>query len=326
MKRIVYILAALTLLCPALHAQTAAEGAEAASEPPWFSASMETSMGLFYGTMSEFVYEGDQVLSRLDWQEYFVPYAAVVLEFNVRNILFYFSFLSVLSSSGGLMEDFDYMDSGSAAHTHYSQHTAQFEKHLECNPAIGYLFTLGNFIIVPQAGITFRTRKWSAMDGYTQYTQTGQTWSESLPKTQLGGTIITYEESIWFPVVGLGAGYTFRDRFQVYLLGNYYPYLEVSTIDTHILRKTRYHDTMKGGMGFYAETLLTYYPKHSDKMSFIASIGWEGVYSNKGSISLGAVGADPSMAIGKNNYSKIESSIWWFTLGMVIYPEKLWQW
>jgi outer membrane protease len=325
MKRIVYALAAAFLLSPALHAQTEAEAAPAPKDP-WFSASMETSAGFFYGTMSEFVYEGDQVLSRLDWQEYFVPYAAVVLEFDVKNFLFYFSFLSVLSSTGGLMKDYDYMDPGSAAYTHYSQHTAQFEKHLEFNPAVGYLFTLGNFIIVPQAGITFRTRKWSAIDGYTQYTQTGQTWSESLPKTQLGGTIIAYEESIWFPVVGLGAGYTFRDHFQVYLLGSYYPYLEVSTIDTHILRKTRYHDTMKGGMGFYAETLLTYYPKHSDKMSFTASIGWEGIYSNKGSISLGAVGADPSMAIGRNNYSEIESSIWWFTLGMVIYPEKLWQW
>jgi hypothetical protein len=39
--------------------------------------------------MSEFVYEGSRVLSRLDWQEYYVPYAAVGLEFNVKNFLFY---------------------------------------------------------------------------------------------------------------------------------------------------------------------------------------------------------------------------------------------
>ncbi|MDR2445507.1 MAG: omptin family outer membrane protease, partial [Spirochaetaceae bacterium] len=244
----VYVLAAFILLCPALRAQTGAEAAPAPKNS-WFSASMETSTGLFYGTMSEFVYEGDEVLSRLDWQEYFVPYAAVVLEFNVKNVLFYFSFLSVLSSTGGLMKDYDYMDLG-AAYTHYSQHTAKFEKHLEFNPAIGYLVTLGNFIIVPQAGVMLRTRKWSAVDGYTQYTQTGQVWSDSLPKQQLGGTIITYEESIWFPVIGLGFGYTFRERFQAYLLGSYYPYMEVNTIDTHVLRKTRFHDTMKGGMGF----------------------------------------------------------------------------
>ena len=325
MKRIVSLFAAAFLLCPALRAQTSMDPA-VASPDSWFSASMETSAGFFYGTMSEFVYERNEVLSRLDWQEYYVPYAGVSLEFNVKNILFYFSFLSVLSSQGGLMEDFDYMDSGSSAVTHYSQHTAQFEKHLEFNPAIGYLFRLGNFTIVPQTGIVFRSRKWSAVDGYTQYPTMGQAWSDSLPKQQLGGTVITYEESIWFPVVGLGFGYTFWDRLEAYLVGAYYPYLEVNTIDTHVLRKTRFHDSMKGGMGFYAESVFTYRPKHSDKMSFVLSIGWEGVYSNKGSISLGAVGAEPSLAIGKNTYSKIESSIWWFTLGMVIHLEKLWQW
>jgi outer membrane protease len=321
MKRTVYVFAALVLLCPAIYAQT-----EPAPQSPWFSSSLETSTGIFYGTMSEFVYEGDQVLSRLDWQEYFVPYVALGLEVEVKNFVFYFSFLSVLSSTGGFMEDFDYMNPASAAYTHYSRHTARFEKHLEFNPMIGYMFHLRNFTIIPRAGILYRTRKWSAVDGYLQYTIGSQPWSDSLPKQQLGGTVITYEESIWFPVVALGAGYTFRDRFEVYVEGDYYPYLEVNTIDTHVLRKTRFHDTMKGGMGLYGQMVWTYFPKHSDKMSFAASIGWEGVYSNKGIISLGALGLDPSMAIGRNNYSKIESSIWWFTLGMVIYPEKLWQW
>jgi hypothetical protein len=325
MKRIAYVLVAVTLLRSALYAQTAGETAVAVREP-WFSSSLENSVGFFYGTMSEFVYEGNEVLSRLDWQEYYVPYVALGWEFAVKNIQFYFSFLSVLSSAGGLMEDFDYTNLGSTAHTHYSQHTAQFEKHLEFSPSIGYQFLLGDFSIIPQAGFLYRTRKWSAVDGYTQYTQTGQTWSESLPKQQLGGTVITYEESIWFPVITLEAGYTFRDRVAVSLKGSYYPYLEVNTIDTHILRKTRFHDSMKGGSGFYAETILAYLPKRSDKMSFALSVGWEGVYSNKGSISLGAVGPDPSMAIGKNNYSKIESSIWWFTLGMTFNLEKLWQW
>jgi hypothetical protein len=102
--------------------------------------------------------------------------------------------------------------------------------------------------------------------------------------------------------------------------------LEVNTIDTHILRETQFHDTMKGGMGFHGEALFTYHPRHSDKMSFTASIGWEGVYSNKGTISSGAVGADTDMILSKRDYSKIESSIWWFTLGMVSHLEKLWQW
>jgi hypothetical protein len=68
MKRTLYVLAALTLLCSALYAQTPVEPVVVPREP-WFSSSLETSAGFFYGTMSEFVYEGDRVLSRLDWQE-----------------------------------------------------------------------------------------------------------------------------------------------------------------------------------------------------------------------------------------------------------------
>jgi hypothetical protein len=36
--------------------------------------------------------------------------------------------------------------------SHYSRHTAAFDKHLEIHPKIGYTFRLGDFTVTPEAG------------------------------------------------------------------------------------------------------------------------------------------------------------------------------
>jgi hypothetical protein len=125
----------------------------------------------------------------------------------------------------------------------------------------------------------------------------------------------------------LGLSHTFFERFTVLLEGSFFPYLEVKTIDTHVVRLTRFYDTMKGGMGGYAGIKLYYTPRHSDKMDFMLGAAWEGLYSQKGSIASGAVGyGEPDdLIISRADQSKIESSIWWFSVGSVFYPEKLWQ-
>jgi hypothetical protein len=44
------------------------------------------------------------------------------------------------------------------------------------------------------------------------------------------------EETGWFPEIGLGLIHTFFDRLTVLLEGSFFPYLEVKTIDTHVVR------------------------------------------------------------------------------------------
>jgi hypothetical protein len=82
---------------------------------------------------------------------------------------------------------------------------------------------------------------------------------------------------------------------------------------------------MKGGTGYFLDADFVYYPRRSDSMAFAANIGWEGISSSKGTISSGAVGWGGGLSLSGKNYSKIESSIWWFSIGVVIFPEKLWQ-
>lgn len=324
------LLTALLAVCAALHAQTAPRASVAetgAEREPWFSVGMDVNTGFFYGTMSEFVYEGDKVLSRLDWQEGIVPYVNLTLEGSVKNFMFNFDFMTSVSARGGVVKDFDYMNPG-GAQTHYSQHISSSEDHMEILPTIGYRFTLWNASLDLWGGFMYRTRKWSAIDGYTQYPEgTGPwpEWSESLPKRDMKGTIITYQEKIWLPLVALAVSYTFWDRLALYLQGTWYPYLEVNTTDTHILRDTQFLDTMKGGTGVFINTLLRYQPKYSDKMSFSLNIGWEGIYSAKGTIASGAVGYAEDATRSNQYYSKIESSNWWFSVGVTFYVEKLWQ-
>jgi outer membrane protease len=318
MKRIV-VLAAAAFMCAALYAQTPAEPA-AVPRKPWFSSSLELEFGFFYGTTSEFVYEGDRVLSRLDWQEHFIPFLTIAGTFEVKNVILYLNLTSGLPGKGGVMEDYDFLDSGDAAHTHYSQHRAGLEDHLEINPSVGYRFRLGDFSITPAVNFTYQARTWAATDGYTQYP--GQ------EKRDMAGEVITYEETAWFPGVSLTLDYSFWNRFNVSVEGRFYPYMEFSTIDTHILRLTQFYDSMKGGAGGYAGLSLCYNPRHSGSMGFMAAVAWEGVYSFKGTISSGAVGyGEPDeLVVSRADQSKLESSVWWFSLGIVFYPEKLWRW
>jgi outer membrane protease len=319
MKQMIYILAALILLRPTLSAQTAAKEQAPAARETWFSSSLETSAGFFYGTTSEFVYEGDRVLSRLDWQEYFIPYLSLAGTFEVKNFIFYLNLTSGLPGKGGAMEDYDFLDPAGTAHTHYSRHNAELENHLEINPSIGYRFRLRDFGITPAVNFTYQTRTWAANDGYTQYPGQG--------KRSMAGEVITYEETAWFPGISLALDYTFWGRLGVSVEGCFYPYMEFNTIDTHILRLTRFYDAIKGGTGGYAGLSLRYNPTHSGKMGFTAAVAWEGVYSRKGTISSGAVGyGEPdALVVSRADQSRIESSIWWFSLGTVFYPEKLWQ-
>jgi outer membrane protease len=314
-----YIAAALMLLRSAIHAQTPAEPA-AAPRKPWFSSSLETGAGFFYGTTSEFVYEGDRVLSRLDWQEHFIPYLSLAGTFEAKSFIFYLNLTAGLPGKGGAMEDYDFLDPASTAHTHYSRHNAELENHPEINSSIGYRFRLGGFGIAPGVNFTYQTRAWAANDGYTRYP--GQ------EKKDLAGEVITYEETAWFPGIALALDYVFWSRLTVSLEGRFYPYMVFDTIDTHILRLTRFYDSMQGGTGGYAGLSLRYNPRHSDKMGFTAAVAWEGVYSRKGTISSGAVGyGEPdALVVSRADQSRIESSIWWFSLGIVFYPEKLWEW
>ena len=221
------------------------------------------------------------------------------------------------------MRDYDYMLADNSRPSHFSQHNAMFDKHLEIYPEIGWGFDIGRLFLGASAGILYRNRKWTATGGYTQYPLSGQYWSDDLPKEDQAGIIITYEESLWAPVLTLYADFTINERFMIGAAGSWYPYLNVQTVDTHILRQTRFHDEMSGGWGILAELNVTYSPKTSDIVDFRMGFGYEGLFPERGSSSSGGLGMDTWLGIDSEIESQMKSNLFWLHLGIIVYPAKV---
>jgi hypothetical protein len=228
------------------------------------------------------------------------------------------------------MEDYDFFMAARDTVSHYSRHVAQFEKHLEVHPSIGYSFEIGPWSIAPSAGILYRTRKWSGRDGYTQYPNQypePEPWTEDTPMRDVYGTIISYEEDIWFPEISLYVGFSFRDRLEIELGGSWYPYFEIATIDTHVLRLLQFYDSMKGGKAGLIGLTLRYYPFPSDKkLAFTLNGGYEGIYANKGTSTPWSVGSYNESTIkgAAGQSSCIESNLWWVTFYFTFFPAQIW--
>ncbi|MDR2484139.1 MAG: hypothetical protein LBD55_01940, partial [Treponema sp.] len=57
---------------------------------------------------------------------------------------------------------------------------------------------------------------------------------------------------------------------------------------------------------------------------FIASFGYEGLFPTKGSSGIGALGYDTGLVWDNRYQSKMESSLFWFSIGIILYPEEIW--
>jgi outer membrane protease len=295
------------------------------SEEAPLSGSFRFNVGGFYGGVDEYVYvKGrSQELSRLEWEEHFVPFIETAGEIIFHKFFFDLSILSGIPVKSGAMRDYDYILASNKP-SHFSKHDAWLDKHLELSAGIGYRFNFGRWSLSPSAGFMYRSRKWTAKNGYIQYPPSGQPWSEQVPKKAVRGVVISYEEEIWFPVVSLGTGYRINKNWGTALSASWYPYLNVETTDTHFLRKTVFYDSMKGGGGVCTELSLLYYPRATDAMSFKFAFGFEGVYPPRGTNLTGEIGYDTGISELTRAQPTMESNLFWFSLGVAIYPEKMW--
>jgi len=169
----------------------------------------------------------------------------------------------------------------------------------------------------------YRNRKWTAANGFTQFPPRGEPWSPSLPKEEMAGTIITYEETLWTFPLSLYIDLTVSDQFMLGLVGNVYPYMSVTTVDTHILRNTQFQDKMRGGWGCLAEINLTYRPRTSNSVAFSFGIGYEGIFSARGTTETSGLGHGSTPNISQKTESRMTGNLFWAHLGVIVFPHKL---
>ena len=303
-----------------------AEEAAADTEKQPFGFNVELMTGMFLGGTDELVYQKgrDHELSRLEWEENFVPYLELIGGFDFWNFFTTVSVITSIPVRSGVMRDYDFMLANSNDASHYSEHDSMFDKHLEIYPEIGWGADIGRWYLGAAAGFIYRNRKWSAVDGYTQYpAKIGEPWSSDMPKEQQSGTIITYEEALWAPSVSLYVDFSITKNTTIGFLGTFYPYLNVTTIDTHLLRQTQFRDKMQGGWGILAGLDLHYSPKTSDIVDFRFGFGYEGMFPARGSSASGELGANAGLIVADEIESQMRSNLFWVHVGVCVYPARL---
>jgi hypothetical protein len=196
------------------------------------------------------------------------------------------------------MQDYDWELPDETRLTKYSQHTAHIDFHFDGSVKIGYTWRVQKWRFSPALGFLYRTRKWSASDGYLQYGyfSTGYpsyvTGNEQ--KRNLFGTSISYEQTMYIPFIDFEVGFRLNEQFEFMLDGSVYPYMWIHSLDNHFLKGVQYYDLMNGGIGGTARLSVLWRPSFAaNRFAFRLNVGFEYIGSAIGSGSAANIGYTP---------------------------------
>jgi len=278
--------------------------------------------GIKQGITNEFVYEGDKCISRLDWKDEIVPVLNITGMLKTHNIFLKLGMLSVVPVKSGVMEDFDYLVTGSTKPSHYSQHDTFLDKDFRSKVECGYDFIFEYWHITPSVGFQYFNRKWTASNGFLQYPSTGL-WTGDEFKTLINGSVISYEQAVWFPFCTIEVGYDFtfgiKGKIYIGLNGSIYPYIWANTNDTHFLRNVQFYDDLKDGIGWCSVLTISFYPENLNGLGFIFRSGHEALLKIKGNTSSSSTGIySGPLVIDEGFSAKMESNYWFLSVGIIV--------
>jgi outer membrane protease len=317
------MLIAIVLLCPRLFADEPAPDIppETPPEPPpvTFSFDFATECGGLFSTAREFVLkDNNDVISRLDWP-IIAPYISVMSKLNIHKFVIQVSATSAIPpvSACGQMEDFDFLLPNSDSVSHYSMHDIYLDKYYDVGIKAGGKFSFKriNLDVIPMAGFSFSSRKWSAMNGYVQYPASNQAWTGNEEKRTVSGTVISYEQAVYAPFVAIETRLALSN-FLFGLSAHFSPYFWAYSLDTHFVTNTQYYDTMNGGLAYGLSLSARWYflglkPDGGGNKSLYLGLGlscsYSGVRSSTGSTAYGVIGVVDSSLQTSSSQSKLES-------------------
>ncbi len=161
---------------------------------------INTGAGFSQGTISEYVYDNNRLLSRLNWNIDYVWY----YHFSVA--LWYDAFFAEIQVHNGMndkigtIDDSDWVDDNNpSVKTHYSKHDNYLERYASYNGNIGFKGKINDFIsLKPYTGFLYKSIKMSARDGYLEY-------PPGSPKVPVYGVGIIYEQRYYIPFIALSS-------------------------------------------------------------------------------------------------------------------------
>ncbi|HZK19164.1 MAG TPA: omptin family outer membrane protease [Treponemataceae bacterium] len=254
---------------------------------------------------SEYINSEERMLSRLDWQQYIVPFIGATETIKYHDSFFRLSIVSAIPIRCGRLKDFDFLNETPTVLTHYSQHDLYLDKCFIFSANVGYTFYARTFILAPSLGIKTKSQKWSAYNGYIQYAAEKEpiegnptiheAWTEDVEKFEISGNGISYEQQCLLPFVSLMGGYEISSDWSVFVDLKLFPYLIIDTLDSHYLTPSRqFFDSMKGGSGFEINAKALY-----NKSAIVIGYEYLSVFNGTsyvGSIGLGSGVVGPTTA------------------------------
>ncbi len=222
----------------------------AVSVPP-VSVSFETGISLLAGTVREYVERNGNTVSRLDWRMSGVPVLSAAGTASVWGAELSAGFSAAIPVKSGVMEDFDFLLAQTSAASHYSRHDLYTDRFADISVSAGWRARFGRFSVRPALGFRYRSVKWTAKDGYSQYPASGA-WTGTEEKKAFSGSVISYGQVLRLPYFALEASFEARREVGFSVNAAWYPYVIADALDTHFLRSTRFFDSMRGGFGVAA--------------------------------------------------------------------------
>jgi outer membrane protease len=265
------LLAGIAIGAAILFGSSRMAAAETAGNSSYFS--LTTSAGFIIGGATELVFDSGYKMSELDWASQ--PLAYWGLEASVNLPSGWYARLGLksgLSGKTGYMTDSDWQN-WDGVKTNFSESDSYTDQALLLNLAAGYDFSLAdNMWIGPFLELSYLNFEWSARDGYLQYPpefyptdSSGNPIygpytpiSPNTPTTTNSGIGIVYQQSTFYP--SLGIHFAYRPLRQLKLSASFAvsPFASMTETDNHVERSIVFTSTMTGGLALEPRLSVEY--------------------------------------------------------------------
>jgi outer membrane protease len=230
--------------------------AQQAADTNW-TFSTGTGPELLYGTAYEYVYDGSNKLSELDWDIKPLFSIGSTARAKIGNVELGIALSAGFPGRAGSMTDSDWMNVGYAnsdLKTNYSVSEAVAEHMTDLRLSLGYEYAISRvFGIKPFMGYRLIDLAWNAKGGWLQYADNIANPSPPYhsyttgPKESLYGLISTYEQAYSSLIFGISADWRLSRNLALEANLQASPLISSTAIDNHILRGLTFTDRMSGG-------------------------------------------------------------------------------
>jgi outer membrane protease len=275
-----------------------------------YTVSLAAGGGVLLGHAEEIVYKysnTDAYLSELLWDLKPMAYLGSSLSFSRADPLAGLGAAADLSVkfglplSSGTMEDRDWQNNADLDMlTDFSSHNSYIQGAMLLDISGGISIPIAQVVVIkPMVSFSYMHFSWISKDGYGEYRKKpGGVYSNDWDRITFQGTVITYEQDWLIISPGIGIFWPVHRVFDLDFRFFISPLLWSWDVDTHLLSKTQYHDTMHGGL--YLEPVLDFSFIPNRYASLILHSSWRYLTGARGDTSKTTIGASGTSVTSKN--------------------------